>query len=153
MFKRFHPIMVLVFEYIDLSKHRIRSAAQRAERASIITSSVYSYLRSSYGGRSARGRVLSFLRRLHLHLFFFSFHMFERFHRISIWTYISRNIDHEAQRAERASVYNILRLFLLSALSLASPVHSYGGYARPFSFTFLYTHTIPLPYIVSLFHR
>jgi hypothetical protein len=37
---------------------------ERAQRASL-TSSVYSYLRSSYGGRSARGRVLRFLRRPH----------------------------------------------------------------------------------------
>ena len=72
MFKRFHPIMVLVFEYTDLSKHRIRSAASGASERHYIL-------------RLFLPTVL--LRRLHNHLFFFSFHMFERFHPIILSSY------------------------------------------------------------------
>jgi hypothetical protein len=61
----YYGIMILWYYDIMSIKHRLwKRPPERAQRASL-TSSVYSYLRSSYGGRSARGRVLLFLRRPH----------------------------------------------------------------------------------------
>ena len=66
MFERFHPIMVLVFEYIYLSNIDHEASA----------ASVYNILRLFLPS------VL--LRRLHNHLFSLSFLMFERFHPIMV---------------------------------------------------------------------
>jgi len=93
--------------------------------------------------------------------------MFERFHGImvlvfeyiSLETSITKRSGATRSDAERrgavitSSVYSYSLLFRF-ALSHASPVHSYGGYAPPPSlFTFFYTHTLTLPFIVSEFHR
>jgi hypothetical protein len=69
IFERFHSYP-LVFEYISL-EHRSSEASAASEQV-LYTSYVHSYLRSSYGGRSARLRVLSFLRRVCSAHFIFS---------------------------------------------------------------------------------
>ena len=84
------------------------------------------------GGHNKSGhttqRNLPFLRRLHLHLFFLSFQMFERFHRISIRIYLSNiyyQTDHEASAASviTSSVYSYLRSSYGDFIYIYYPFH------------------------------
>ena len=135
--------------WIILSTHRFRYRLSWASAASDTSITSYNILRLFLPSVYSYGHLLR-----HFYSFFFMCSrdfILSSYYGISIWMYISRNIEYEAQRAIviTSSVYPYSLLFR-SALSPASPVHSYGGYARPFSFTFLYTHTITLPFIVSL---
>jgi hypothetical protein len=113
----YYGIMVLWYYGIISIEHRMwKRPPERAQRASL-TSSVYSYLRSSYGGRSARGRVLRFLRRPHqpfiilsishvreILLLVLSVLWYYRYYELVFELYLSNiecGSDHQSERSER----------------------------------------------------
>ena len=104
-FQSFHGIRIWRYIYIS------RTSSKRAQRVSVITSAVHSYLRSSYGGLPSifYSSISSCSRD-----FIGCSRDFTLSTAISIWIYISRTWWNrsEAKRAQRASV-------------ITSAVHSY----------------------------
>ncbi len=149
----FNRFMVFVFEDIYLSNFDNRSAA--SERASVITSAVHSYLRSSYGGLPSifYSSISSWSRD-----FIGCSRDFTLSTAISIWIYISRTWWNrsEAKRAQRASVPPSI-LTYGHPTEVGAPAgacfHSYGGGADLFFSPFSIAHHYSTPFIVSEFHR
>ena len=162
--ERFHNIMLSSYYGISIwiyksLKHRMwKRPPERAQRASL-TSSVHSYLRSSYGGRSARGRVLRFLRRPHQPFIILSISHVREISLlvlsvlwISIWIY--KSLEHRLRTlplfhlpsiltlCSFASLFRLLRRSILTAVMLFLRFyHFYSG------------TLLTLPFIMHLFYR